>query len=146
MSSNAFPSVEDISNSGEPLVSRSDHAAKSCGRHFAAGTRRDDLRRRFLRPESLVALLQTASRGAQSMELFALARVYRNAKPRNGAFAMFGWALSFLIIALIAAVLGFGGIAGLSIEIAKIIFFVAVVLFAVSAVVGLVQGRSPTIP
>ena len=59
---------------------------------------------------------------------------------------MFGWALSFLIVALIAAVLGFGGIAGLSIEIAKIIFFVAIVLFAISAVVALVSGRSPTIP
>ena len=40
---------------------------------------------------------------------------------------MLGWALTFLIIALIAAVLGFGGIAGLSVEIAKIIFFVAMV-------------------
>jgi uncharacterized membrane protein YtjA (UPF0391 family) len=59
---------------------------------------------------------------------------------------MLGWALSFLIIVLIAAVLGFGGIAGLSIEIAKIIFFVAVVLFAISAVVGLVGGRSPNLP
>ena len=37
--------------------------------------------------------------------------------------------------------LGFGGIAGLSIEIAKIIFFVAVVLFLISAVVGLFRGR-----
>jgi uncharacterized membrane protein YtjA (UPF0391 family) len=59
---------------------------------------------------------------------------------------MFGWAISFLIVALIAAVLGFGGIAGLSIEIAKIIFFVAIVLFVVSAVVGLARGRSPTVP
>ena len=59
---------------------------------------------------------------------------------------MLGWALTFLIVALIAAVLGFGGIAGLSIEIAKIIFFVAIVLFAISAVVALVRGRSPTIP
>jgi uncharacterized membrane protein YtjA (UPF0391 family) len=58
---------------------------------------------------------------------------------------MFGWALSFLIIALIAAVLGFGGIAGLSIEIAKIIFFVAIVLFAISAMVALVSGRSSTV-
>jgi uncharacterized membrane protein YtjA (UPF0391 family) len=59
---------------------------------------------------------------------------------------MFGWAISFLIVALIAAVLGFGGIAGLSIEIAKIIFFVAIVLFVISAVVGLARGRSPTVP
>jgi uncharacterized membrane protein YtjA (UPF0391 family) len=59
---------------------------------------------------------------------------------------MLGWALTFLVIALIAAVLGFGGIAGLSLEIAKIIFFVAILLFAIAAVVGLVRGRSPTVP
>jgi uncharacterized membrane protein YtjA (UPF0391 family) len=58
---------------------------------------------------------------------------------------MLGWALTFLVVALIAAVLGFGGIAGLSIEIAKIIFFVAIVLFLISAVIGLVRGRSPTV-
>jgi uncharacterized membrane protein YtjA (UPF0391 family) len=59
---------------------------------------------------------------------------------------MFGWALTFLIVALIAAVLGFGGIAGFAVEIAKIIFFVAIVLFAISAIIGLVRGRSPTVP
>ena len=32
---------------------------------------------------------------------------------------MLGWALTFLIVALIAAVLGFGGIAGFAVEIAK---------------------------
>ncbi len=59
---------------------------------------------------------------------------------------MLGWALTFLIVALIAAVLGFGGIAGLSIEIAKIIFFVAILLFAISAIVGLMRRRTPTLP
>jgi uncharacterized membrane protein YtjA (UPF0391 family) len=59
---------------------------------------------------------------------------------------MIGWAVTFLIIALIAAVLGFGGIAGLSIEIAKIIFFVAIVLFVISAIFALVRGRTPTVP
>jgi len=59
---------------------------------------------------------------------------------------MLGWALTFLIVALIAAVLGFGGIAGLSIEIAKIIFFVAIILFVISAVFGLIRGRSPSVP
>jgi uncharacterized membrane protein YtjA (UPF0391 family) len=59
---------------------------------------------------------------------------------------MLGWALTFLIIALIAAVLGFGGIAGFAIEIAKIIFYVAIILFLISAVVALVRGRSPTVP
>ena len=54
---------------------------------------------------------------------------------------MLGWVVTFLIIALIAGVLGFGGIAGASIEIAKIIFFIAIVLFLVSAVVGVTRGR-----
>ena len=57
---------------------------------------------------------------------------------------MFGWAVTFLIIALIAAVLGFGGIAGVAIELAKIIFFVALLLFVISAVFGLLSGRRPT--
>jgi uncharacterized membrane protein YtjA (UPF0391 family) len=61
-------------------------------------------------------------------------------------FIMLGWALTFLVIALIAAVLGFGGIAGFAVEIAKIIFFVAIILFVVSAIVGLVRGRTPTVP
>jgi uncharacterized membrane protein YtjA (UPF0391 family) len=55
---------------------------------------------------------------------------------------MFGWVVTFLIVALIAGILGFGGIAGASIEIAKIIFFIAVVLFLISAVVGLARGRT----
>jgi uncharacterized membrane protein YtjA (UPF0391 family) len=55
---------------------------------------------------------------------------------------MLSWVVTFLIIALIAGILGFGGIAGASMEIAKIIFFIAVVLFLVSAVVGLARGRT----
>lgn len=58
---------------------------------------------------------------------------------------MLGWAITFLMVALIAALLGFGGIAGVAIEAAKIVFFVAIILFAVSALVGLFRGRSPTI-
>src|SRR5205823_6578584 len=60
--------------------------------------------------------------------------------------AMLGWALTFLIVAIIAAVFGFGGIADFAVEIAKIIFFVAIILFAISAIVGLIRGRSPTVP
>ncbi|MBN9587088.1 MAG: DUF1328 domain-containing protein [Afipia sp. 62-7] len=54
---------------------------------------------------------------------------------------MMSWVVTFLIIALVAGLLGFGGIAGASIEIAKIVFFVALILFLVSAVVGLARGR-----
>ena len=59
-------------------------------------------------------------------------------------FIMLGWAVTFLLVALVAAVLGFGGIATFAVDIAKIIFFVAIVLFVVSAVIALVRGRSPT--
>jgi uncharacterized membrane protein YtjA (UPF0391 family) len=63
-------------------------------------------------------------------------------KVKNRGRVMLSWVVTFLIIALIAGVLGFGGIAGASIEIAKIIFFIAVVLFLVSAVIGLARGRT----
>ena len=56
---------------------------------------------------------------------------------------MLGWAITFLIVALVAAVFGFGGIAGTAVEIAKLIFFVAIVLFAISAVIGLLRGPQP---
>ncbi|CEG07286.1 DUF1328 domain-containing protein [[Pseudomonas] carboxydohydrogena] len=58
---------------------------------------------------------------------------------------MLSWVVTFLIIALVAGLLGFGGIAGASIEIAKIVFFVAIVLFAVSALIGLMRGGRPTV-
>ena len=55
---------------------------------------------------------------------------------------MLSWAITFLIIALIAAVLGFGGLAGTTIGIAKIIFFVFIALFIVSFLMG---RRSPPV-
>src|SRR5450759_4262833 len=67
-------------------------------------------------------------------------------RRNRGGPAMMGWAVTFLIVALIAAVLGFGGIAGVAIEAAKLVFFVAIILFAISAIVGLVRGRSPSVP
>ncbi|MCJ2010465.1 DUF1328 domain-containing protein [Methylobacterium sp. J-092] len=56
---------------------------------------------------------------------------------------MIGWAITFLVVALVAALLGFGGIAGMAMEAAKIVFFVAIALFLVSAVFGVMRGRAP---
>jgi uncharacterized membrane protein YtjA (UPF0391 family) len=64
----------------------------------------------------------------------------------NAEDLMFGWALTFLVIALIAGVLGFGGVAIISIEMAKIIFTVAIILFLVSVIIGFVRGRSAPMP
>jgi uncharacterized membrane protein YtjA (UPF0391 family) len=66
----------------------------------------------------------------------------RNRKWKAEVLVMLSWVVTFLVVALIAGILGFGGIAGASVEIAKIIFFIAVVLFLISAVVGLARGRT----
>ena len=55
---------------------------------------------------------------------------------------MLGWALTFLIVALIAGVLGFTTIAGTAIGVAKILFYVFLVRFLVSLVMNFVRGRS----
>jgi uncharacterized membrane protein YtjA (UPF0391 family) len=47
---------------------------------------------------------------------------------------MFSWALLFLILALVAALFGFGGIASAAAGIAKIIFLVALVAFLISLI------------
>lgn len=49
---------------------------------------------------------------------------------------MIGWAATFLIVALIAAVLGFTGIAGIATNIAWILFVVGLVLAVVFALAG----------
>jgi uncharacterized membrane protein YtjA (UPF0391 family) len=53
---------------------------------------------------------------------------------------MLGLVVTLLIIALIAAVLGFGGIAGAAVGIAKIVFFIALVLFVISLLFGGFRG------
>jgi uncharacterized membrane protein YtjA (UPF0391 family) len=63
------------------------------------------------------------------------------AKSNSEVSIMLGWVVTFLIVALIAGLLGFGGIAGASIEIAKIIFVIALVLFLVSALLHVTRGR-----
>ena len=49
---------------------------------------------------------------------------------------MIAWAATFLVIALIAAVLGFTGIAGLATNIAWILFVVGLILAIVFPVLG----------
>jgi uncharacterized membrane protein YtjA (UPF0391 family) len=52
---------------------------------------------------------------------------------------MLNWALAFFVIALLAAILGFGGIAVAAAGIAKILFFIFLILFVVALVGGLVR-------
>jgi uncharacterized membrane protein YtjA (UPF0391 family) len=52
------------------------------------------------------------------------------------------WAVVFLVIAVVAALFGFGGVAGTAMEGAKIIFWIAVVLFVISLLFGFMR-RGP---
>jgi uncharacterized membrane protein YtjA (UPF0391 family) len=54
---------------------------------------------------------------------------------------MLQWALTFFVIALIAAFLGFGGVAGMSAEIG----WIFVVLAVIFLIVGVLSGRRPPI-
>ncbi len=54
---------------------------------------------------------------------------------------MLSWALSFLVLALIAALFGFGAIASSAAGIAKILFFLFLVMFIVSLMMNAVRGR-----
>jgi len=55
---------------------------------------------------------------------------------------MLSWAITFLVIALIAAALGFGGLAGTAMSAAQIVFGVALVLFVISALAGVLRRGS----
>lgn len=54
---------------------------------------------------------------------------------------MLYYAIVFLVIALVAGLLGFTGIAAGSVEIAKILFFVFLLLFVASLVLGLLRRK-----
>jgi uncharacterized membrane protein YtjA (UPF0391 family) len=58
--------------------------------------------------------------------------------------SMLRWAVIFLVIGLIAGILGFTGVAGASIGIAKLLFFVFVAIFVILLVAGLAVARKVT--
>ncbi len=58
---------------------------------------------------------------------------------------MLQYAALFFVIALVAALFGFGGIAAGAVEIAKILFFIFLVLFVVSLVAGLMRRGGPRV-
>lgn len=56
---------------------------------------------------------------------------------------MLRWALIFFVVALVAGIFGFGGIYTAGIGIAKILFFLFLVLFVVSLIAGMAgRGRN----
>jgi uncharacterized membrane protein YtjA (UPF0391 family) len=53
---------------------------------------------------------------------------------------MLSWVITFLVVALVAAIFGFGDVAAVSLDAARIVFFIAIVLFLLAAVGGIVRG------
>ena len=51
------------------------------------------------------------------------------------------WAIVFLVIAVIAALLGFVGVAGTAMAGARLLFWVAIVLMVISAIAGFARRR-----
>jgi uncharacterized membrane protein YtjA (UPF0391 family) len=51
-------------------------------------------------------------------------------------------ALFFLVVSIVAAVFGFGGVAAASADIARILFFITIVVFVVLLVAGLMAGST----
>lgn len=56
---------------------------------------------------------------------------------------MLGWALFFFILAVVASIFGFGGLAAAFAGVAKILFFVFIVLFIVALIFGIRGRRRP---
>jgi uncharacterized membrane protein YtjA (UPF0391 family) len=55
---------------------------------------------------------------------------------------MLRWAAIFLVISIIAAAFGFGGISAAAAGIAKLLFYIFIALFVLTLVLGLLLGRS----
>lgn len=49
------------------------------------------------------------------------------------------YAVIFLVIALIAAAIGFGGVAGVAMDGARLLFWVFIILFVISLVAGVIR-------
>lgn len=64
-------------------------------------------------------------------------------KTLHPLIAMLSWAVVFFLIAIVAAVFGFSGIAEAAAGIAQILFFIFIVLFIISVFFGAFRGKRP---
>jgi uncharacterized membrane protein YtjA (UPF0391 family) len=79
---------------------------------------------------------------AHPLLLHPWVRAFARHIPHQKDGTMLHWALTFFVIALIAAVLGFRGVAGLSAEMGYVFVVVAIIFLAI----GLLTGRAPVGP
>jgi len=62
----------------------------------------------------------------------------------NQGGIMLRWAFLFLVVALVAALFGFGGIASAAAGIAKVLFFITIAIFVIMVMLGVAAGRKVT--
>jgi uncharacterized membrane protein YtjA (UPF0391 family) len=79
--------------------------------------------------------------GARCVVAPTMSRAARAGGP--GDARMLSWTLTFLIVALFAALFGFTGVAEGAASIARILFTLFLILFAVSLIAGLLGVRAP---
>ena len=89
---------------------------------------------------SIKTLLSISYSIGTNLALFTM-----NITEQKEDLAMLGWAITFFIIAIIAAVFGFGGIAGAATGIAQFLFFVFVALLVISLVANALRGKAPRV-
>jgi uncharacterized membrane protein YtjA (UPF0391 family) len=73
--------------------------------------------------------------------VFKVAFGIQDVKERNAV--MLYWALVFLLISLVAALLGFSGVAAVFGGFAQLLFYIFIALFLVTLILHLVRGRGP---
>ncbi len=59
---------------------------------------------------------------------------------------MLRWAVIFFLVAIVAAIFGFGNISAAATDIARILFFVFLVIFLVTLLMHLMGGKGPKLP
>jgi uncharacterized membrane protein YtjA (UPF0391 family) len=58
---------------------------------------------------------------------------------------MLMWVMTFFVIAITAAVMGLGGLVGVTLGIANMLFFLVVLPFVMSVIINVLRGGAPTI-
>jgi len=71
-------------------------------------------------------------------------RLYSHVWKAGLELQMIKWALVFLVVGLIAGALGFTGIAGASVGIAKVLFFIGLAIFAIMLLLGVTVFKKIT--
>jgi uncharacterized membrane protein YtjA (UPF0391 family) len=93
---------------------------------------------KILATRSKTRLIEISGTGPDAWHPFP---IYPFPDSSHKESVMLRWAVIFFVVALVAAVFGFGGIAAGAAGIAKILFFLFLVLFVVSLIAGMAGGR-----